>query len=162
MQPAGPGPFQLRLKFNRDAYSAIELKGRGRQENRQEVPRAGTRGRAAREGKALNGTPAQVLPTPLLSTADPPQEVKRRRPKRSERPDDTITECHPRPRIRYSAIKISHLHSCTVAASPSRSNPRRTIRPFPMPGRTAQTAQAAAACTTHPRARPASQRSSAH
>jgi hypothetical protein len=26
MQPAGPGPFQLRLKFNRDAYCAIELK----------------------------------------------------------------------------------------------------------------------------------------
>ncbi len=25
-QPAGPGPFQLRLKFNRHAYCAIELK----------------------------------------------------------------------------------------------------------------------------------------
>ena len=25
-QPAGPGPFQLRLKFNRNAYCAIELK----------------------------------------------------------------------------------------------------------------------------------------
>jgi hypothetical protein len=26
MQPAGSGPFQLRLKFNRYAYCAIELK----------------------------------------------------------------------------------------------------------------------------------------
>jgi hypothetical protein len=26
MQPAGPGPVQLRLKFNRHAYCAIELK----------------------------------------------------------------------------------------------------------------------------------------
>ena len=25
-QPAGPGPFQLRLRFNRHAYCAIELK----------------------------------------------------------------------------------------------------------------------------------------
>ena len=25
IQPAGSGPFQLRLKFNRDAYCAIEL-----------------------------------------------------------------------------------------------------------------------------------------
>jgi hypothetical protein len=26
MQPAGAGPFQLRLRFNRHAYCAIELK----------------------------------------------------------------------------------------------------------------------------------------
>lgn len=26
MQPAGNGPFQLRLRFDRDAYCAIELK----------------------------------------------------------------------------------------------------------------------------------------